>query len=120
TGPVFVYISFASQLLKMVKELVAASPVFRARLEELDERVRFESGWSILEIVADDEQTYDTETAQVAITAIQIALTDLLAAFGAKPAAVMGMSMGEIGAAYAAGGLNADDAMQIACHRARL
>lgn len=119
-GPVFVYSGFGSQHRKMVKELVAASPMFRARLAELDERVNFESGWSILEIVADDEQTYDTETAQVAITAIQIALTDLLAAFGARPAAVMGMSMGEIGAAYAAGGLSAEDAMQIACHRARL
>ena len=119
-GPVFVYSGFGSQHRKMVKELVAASPMFRARLAELDERVQFESGWSILEIVADDEQTYDTETAQVAITAIQIALTDLLAAFGAKPAAVMGMSMGEIAAAYAAGGLTAADAMQIACHRARL
>lgn len=119
-GPVFVYSGFGSQHRKMVKELVAASPMFRARLAELDERVNFESGWSILEIVADDELTYDTETAQVAITAIQIALTDLLAAFGARPAAVMGMSMGEIGAAYAAGGLSAEDAMQIACHRARL
>ncbi|AJK69899.1 polyketide synthase Pks13 [Corynebacterium marinum] len=119
-GPVFVYSGFGSQHRKMVKELVAASPMFRARLAELDERVQFESGWSILEIVADDEQTYDTETAQVAVTAIQIALTDLLAAFGAKPAAVMGMSMGEIAAAYAAGGLTAADAMQIACHRARL
>ena len=119
-GPVFVYSGFGSQHRLMVKELVAASPMFRARLEELDERVQFESGWSILELVGDDEQTYDTETAQVAITAIQIALTDLLAAFGARPAAVMGMSMGEIAAAYAAGGLTADDAMQIACHRARL
>ncbi|MDO5511253.1 polyketide synthase Pks13 [Corynebacterium sp.] len=120
TGPVFVYSGFGSQHRLMVKELVAASPLFRARLEELDERVQFESGWSVLEIVGDDEQTYDTETAQVAITAIQIALTDLLAAFGARPAAVMGMSMGEIAAAYAAGGLTAEDALQIACHRARL
>lgn len=119
-GPVFVYSGFGSQHRLMAKELVAASPLFRARLEELDARVQFESGWSVLEIVNDDEQTYDTETAQVAITAIQIALTDLLAAFGARPAAVMGMSMGEIAAAYAAGGLSADDAMQIACHRARL
>ncbi|WP_460490760.1 alpha/beta fold hydrolase, partial [Corynebacterium nasicanis] len=119
-GPVFVYSGFGSQHRLMAKELVAASPLFRARLTELDERVRFESGWSLLELIDDDEQTYDTETAQVAITAIQIALTDLLAAFGARPAAVMGMSMGEIAAAYAAGGLSAEDALQIACHRARL
>nr|WP_051645584.1 type I polyketide synthase [Corynebacterium vitaeruminis] len=119
-GPVFVYSGFGSQHRKMVKDLVALSPQFRARLEELDEIVDFESGWSIMDLVADDEQTYDTETAQVAITAIQIALTDLLASFGAKPAGVMGMSMGEIAAAYAAGGLSDKDAMLIACHRSRL
>ncbi len=119
-GPVFVYSGFGSQHRKMVKDLIEYSPMFLARLEELDARVEHEVGWSILEIVREDELNYDTETAQVAITAIQIALTDLLAAFGAKPAAVMGMSMGEIAAAYAAGGLSAGDAMQIACHRARL
>ncbi|MEX3558702.1 polyketide synthase Pks13 [Corynebacterium sp. LK2522] len=119
-GPVFVYSGFGSQHRKMVKDLIAVSPDFLARLEELDQIVDFESGWSILDIVRDDEQTYNTETAQVAITAIQIALTDLLASFGARPAGVIGMSMGEIAAAYAAGGISADDAMLIACHRARL
>ena len=119
-GPVFVYSGFGSQHRKMVKDLVEQSPVFAARLGELDDIVRHESGWSILDIVADDEQTYDTETAQVAITAIQIALTDFLAAAGARPAGVMGMSMGEIAAAYAAGGLSDRDAMLIACHRSRL
>ena len=119
-GPVFVYSGFGSQHRKMVKDLIALSPEFLARLEELDQIVDFESGWSILDIVRDDEQTYNTETAQVAITAIQIALTDLLASFGARPAGVIGMSMGEIAAAYAAGGISADDAMLIACHRARL
>lgn len=120
TGPVFVYSGFGSQHRKMVKELFAAAPFFRDRLIELDKIVDFESGWSIRDIIADDEQTYDTETAQVAITAIQIALTDYLAMLGAKPAAVLGMSMGEIAAAYAAGGLSAEDAMLIACHRSRL
>lgn len=119
-GPVFVYSGFGSQHRKMAKDMIALSPQFKARLEELDAIVDFESGWSILNIVNDDAQTYDTETAQVAITAIQIALTDLLASFGVRPAGVMGMSMGEIAAAYAAGGISAEDAMVIACHRARL
>ncbi|MEJ4111684.1 beta-ketoacyl synthase N-terminal-like domain-containing protein [Corynebacterium accolens] len=119
-GPVFVYSGFGSQHRKMAKDMMALSPLFSARLKELDEIVDFESGWSILDIVEDDSQTYDTETAQVAITAIQIALTDLLASFGVRPAGVMGMSMGEIAAAYAAGGISARDAMTIACHRARL
>lgn len=119
-GPVFVYTGFGSQHRKMAKNLYEQSPWFKARIDELDELVKFESGWSMVDIITDDGETYNTETAQTTITAIQIALTDLLARFGAKPAAVMGMSMGEIAAAYACGGLSAHDAMMIACHRARL
>mgnify|MGYP002722931990 CR=1 FL=1 len=119
-GPVFMYSGFGSQHRKMAKDMIEISPLFKQRLEELDAIVAYESGWSILELVHDDSQTYNTETAQVAITAIQIALTDLFAAFGVRPAGVIGMSMGEIGAAYASGGISAEDAMLIACHRARL
>ena len=119
-GPVFMYSGFGSQHRKMAKDMIEISPLFKQRLEELDAVVAYESGWSILELVHDDSQTYNTETAQVAITAIQIALTDLFAAFGVRPAGVIGMSMGEIGAAYASGGISAEDAMLIACHRARL
>ena len=112
-GPVFVYSGFGAQHRKMAKELLHTSKFFRERLTELDMEIQLESGWSLLEIIEDDEQTYNTETAQVGITAIQIALTDLLAHFGARPAAVLGMSMGEIAAAYAAGGLSAQDAMRV-------
>lgn len=119
-GPVFVYSGFGSQHRKMAKDLCAVSPRFVRRLRELDDIIIAESGWSLLDIINDDAQTYGTETAQVAITAIQIALTDLLAYLGAKPAAVMGMSMGEIAAGYAAGGLSDRDAMIVACHRSAL
>ena len=119
-GPVFVYSGFGSQHRKMATQLFGMSPLFRQRIEQLDVLVRRESGWSMVELITDDGRTYDTETAQVTITAIQIALTDLLAAMGARPAAVMGMSMGEIAAAYAAGGISDRDAMIIACHRSRL
>ncbi|WP_291313927.1 polyketide synthase Pks13 [Corynebacterium sp. UBA2622] len=119
-GTVFVYSGFGSQHRKMAKQLLETSPMFRRRMEELDEYVKFESGWSMLDIIRDDEQTYDTQTGQVTITAIQIAQTDLLASLGITPAATMGMSMGEMGAAYGAGGISARDAILIASHRARL
>ncbi|AZA12556.1 polyketide synthase Pks13 [Corynebacterium choanae] len=119
-GVVFAYTGFGSQHRKMAKDLMAISPLFAARIEELNALIEFESGWSLTALIDDDGQTYNTETAQVAITAIQIALTDLLANLGAKPAAVTAMSMGEIAAAYACGGLSAEDAMRVACHRARL
>ncbi|MHA2789997.1 polyketide synthase Pks13 [Corynebacterium sp. S7] len=119
-GPVFVYSGFGSQHRKMAKKLVQVSPFFASRMQELDQVVDFEAGWSMMDLILDDEQTYDTNTAQVTITAIQIALTDLLAELGIKPAAVSAMSMGEIAAGYASGGISDRDAMLIACHRARL
>ncbi|WKD58278.1 Phthiocerol/phenolphthiocerol synthesis polyketide synthase type I PpsA [Corynebacterium capitovis DSM 44611] len=119
-GPVFVYSGFGSQHRLMAKELLRVSPLFASRMEELDQYVQFEAGWSMLDLIRDDEQTYDTQTGQVTITAIQIAQTDLLASLGITPAATMGMSMGEMGAAYGAGGISARDAIMIACHRARL
>jgi acyl transferase domain-containing protein len=45
----------------------------------------------------------EAHISQPACTAIQLALTDLLQAWGIFPAAVAGHSSGEIGAAYAAG-----------------
>jgi polyketide synthase 13 len=119
-GPVWVYSGFGSQHRKMGKELFGLSPLFAARLREIDEVIDFEAGWSLVEKILDDEQTFDLETAQVGITAIQIALTDLLHAAGLRPAAIVGQSMGEIAAAYAAGGLTMEDALRVACHRARL
>ncbi|WP_288814818.1 polyketide synthase Pks13 [uncultured Corynebacterium sp.] len=119
-GAAWVYSGFGSQHRKMGKDLYEQSPFFAQRLQQLDEVVQRESGWSIVDKVLDDEQNFDLESAQVGITCIQIALTDLLRRLGAQPAAVVGQSMGEIAAAYAVGGLSMDDAVRIACHRSRL
>ncbi|TYR15242.1 polyketide synthase Pks13 [Corynebacterium urealyticum] len=120
TGPVWVYSGFGSQHRKMGKELAGISSFFAERLAAIDEIVQRESGWSLVEKINDDEQNFDLESAQVAITAVQIALTDLLREFGLRPAAIVGQSLGEIGAAYGSGGLSLEDAMTVACHRSRL
>lgn len=120
TGSVWVYSGFGSQHRKMGKDLYQLSPFFAQRIRAIDQRVQEEVGWSLVEKILDDEQTYDLETAQVGITCIQIALTDLMKRLGATPAAVVGQSMGEIAAAYAAGGLSMEDAVRVAAHRARL
>lgn len=119
-GPVWVFSGFGSQFRKMAKDLYELSEFFAARLDELDKVVLAESGWSFTDMVLDDEQNYDTERAQVGITCVQIALNDLMRALGTKPAAVVGQSMGEIAAAYAVGGITAEEAVRTACHRARL
>ncbi|MGO1962908.1 MULTISPECIES: polyketide synthase Pks13 [unclassified Corynebacterium] len=119
-GAVWVFSGFGSQHRKMGKELLTLSPLFAQRLDDVDEVVQQEAGYSVVEMIRDDAQNFTTETAQVGITAIQIALTDLMTALGLRPAAIVGQSMGEIAGAYAAGGLSMEDAVTIACHRARL
>lgn len=59
----------------------------------------------------------EAEFSQPCCTAIQIALVDLLRAWNIKPAAVIGHSSGEIGAAYASGVLTAPEAILVAYYR---
>lgn len=54
---------------------------------------------------------------QAVCTALQIALIDLLAAWGICPDSVTGHSSGEIAAAYAVGALSMEDAMAVAYFR---
>ncbi len=61
-----------------------------------------------------------TEIAQPAIVALQIAMVDLLAHLGVRPDAVVGHSIGEVTAAYAAGALSRAEALRLALTRGRL
>ncbi|MBY6367641.1 acyltransferase domain-containing protein [Rhodococcus corynebacterioides] len=119
-GAVWVFSGFGAQHRKMAKGLYAAEPLFAAALDRVDELIEDESGYSIRAIVADDAQTYEFENSQVAIFAIQVALVETLRAYGASPVAVVGHSMGEVAAAYAAGGLGLEDAVRIIVARSRL
>ncbi|MFW0874396.1 polyketide synthase Pks13 [Rhodococcoides corynebacterioides] len=119
-GAVWVFSGFGAQHRKMAKALYAAEPLFAAALDRVDELIEDESGYSIRAIVADDAQTYEFENSQVAIFAIQVALVETLRSYGAIPAAVVGHSMGEVAAAYAAGGLGLEDAVRIIVARSRL
>ncbi|WP_174565448.1 polyketide synthase Pks13 [Rhodococcoides yunnanense] len=119
-GAVWVFSGFGSQHRKMAATLYRTNTVFAAALDEVDELLVDEAGYSIKEIVLDDSQTYEFENSQVAIFVIQVALAATLRAHGAEPSAVIGHSMGEVAAAYVAGGLNLEDAVRIIYARSRL
>ncbi|EUA24536.1 acyl transferase domain protein [Mycobacterium xenopi 3993] len=82
--------------------------------------MQFERGYSIVEMILDDSVDYGIETTQVTIFAIQVALGELLKHHGARPAAVVGQSLGEAAAAYFAGGLSLADATRAICSRSHL
>ena len=119
-GPVWVLAGFGAQHRKMAKSLYLRNETFAEWINKVDSLIQDELGYSVVELILDDSQDYGIETTQTVIFAIQIALGELLKAHGAKPAAVVGQSLGEAAAAYFAGGLSLVDATRTICSRAHL
>lgn len=119
-GPVWVLAGFGAQHRKMAKDLYLRDEVFADWIDKVDALVQDERGYSIVELILDDSQDYGIETTQTVIFAIQVALGELLKHHGAKPAAVVGQSLGEAAAAYFSGGLSLADATRTIASRAHL
>ncbi|MGK8487995.1 polyketide synthase Pks13 [Nocardia asiatica] len=119
-GPMWVLAGFGAQHRKMGKQLYLENSIFARAVDEVDELVQDEAGYSVRELFLDDSQDYNVGTSQVGIFTIQIGLAALLRAHGAEPEAVVGHSMGEVAGAYIAGGLPLEDAVRVICARSRL
>jgi polyketide synthase 13 len=119
-GPVWAMAGFGAQHRKMGKNLYLRHAVFAEWIEKVDALIQDERGYSVLELILDDSVDYGIETSNVVIFAIQIALGEVLKHHGAKPAAVIGQSLGEPASAYFAGGLSLAHATQVICSRSHL
>ncbi|OBI07798.1 polyketide synthase Pks13 [Mycobacterium scrofulaceum] len=119
-GPVWAMAGFGAQHRKMGKNLYLRNEVFAEWIEKVDALIQDERGYSVLELILDDSHEYGIETSNVVIFAIQIALGELLKHHGAKPAAVIGQSLGEPASAYFAGGLSLADAARVIASRSHL
>ncbi|MEP7049212.1 MAG: type I polyketide synthase, partial [Pseudomonadota bacterium] len=119
----FVFSGQGSQWAQMTCELAAGEPVFRDTLADLDARFQRLAGWSLLAALNEPAATSrlgDTELAQPAIFAVQVALAALWQAWGVQPDAVVGHSIGELAALHVAGVLTLDDAVRVVWHRGRI
>src|ERR1700733_4624490 len=119
-GPVWAMAGFGAQHRKMGKDLYLRNEVFAEWIEKVDALIQDERGYSVLELILDDSVDYGIETSNVVIFAIQIALGEVLRHHGAKPAAVVGQSLGEPASAYFSGGLSLADATRVICSRSHL
>ncbi|WP_437970635.1 alpha/beta fold hydrolase [Sorangium sp. So ce260] len=120
---VFVFSGQGSQWAGMGRGLLAEERVFRAAMEECDDLVRRHAGFSLLcELRAPEETSRlaETEVAQPAIFAVQVALARLLGSWGVSPGAVVGHSVGEVAAAHVAGALSLEDAARLVVLRGRV
>ena len=121
--PVFVFSGQGPQWWAMGRELFERSPSYKRTIEAISTIAESVSGWSIVrELNADEASSRLTETeiAQPAIFAVQVALTSVWLEWGIEPAAVVGHSVGEIAAAHVAGVLDLESAVKVAVHRGRL
>lgn len=118
---VFVFPGQGSQWDGMGRELLASSPVFRDTIAACDEVIRAEAGWSLLDrLTSAAEGPASIDVIQPTLWAMETALQAVLRDWGIEPDYVVGHSMGEVAAAYAAGALSLADAGAVICRRSRL
>ncbi|HET9382615.1 MAG TPA: amino acid adenylation domain-containing protein [Streptomyces sp.] len=108
----------------MASGLYTASPAARHALERCAQLFADEFGGDLLPLLLDeaaaDGEVWPTETAQAALFAHQSALADAWRAAGVRPALVLGHSVGEYAALYAAGALTLEDGLRLTAWRGRL
>ncbi|KAK2021943.1 hypothetical protein LX32DRAFT_574456 [Colletotrichum zoysiae] len=115
---VMVFTGQGAQWPRMGRELLLRDDfVFVKAIREMDEYLAAlpePPQWTIekeLQKSAKTSRVQKPEFSQPLCTAVQIAMVDLMANIGVKPAAVVGHSSGELAAAYAAGALTAKEAI---------
>jgi acyl transferase domain-containing protein/NAD(P)-dependent dehydrogenase (short-subunit alcohol dehydrogenase family) len=120
---VFVCSGMGPQRWGMGRQLFAEEPVYRQAIEECDALLRPLAGFSLIDELRGEEgasRMRETQVAQPAGFALQVALARLLASWGIEPAALVGHSAGEVAAAHLAGALDLEQAVRVIFHRSRL
>ncbi|GAA1949559.1 beta-ketoacyl synthase N-terminal-like domain-containing protein [Amycolatopsis minnesotensis] len=118
--PVFVFSGHGSQWAGMGKRLYAEEPVFAAAIDRLDPVLAAESGYSLKADLLGGVDARTMDHVQPLLFGIQLALTELWAANGVRPGAVIGHSFGEVSAAVVAGAISEADGAKIVSLRSRL
>ncbi|ASU85227.1 type I polyketide synthase [Nocardiopsis gilva YIM 90087] len=116
----FVYSGNGSQWAGMGADLLAVDPVFAEAVAEADAELGRYLGWSVSEVMARPRDEWGlgrTEVAQPMLFAVQVGLTRALEAWGIRPAAVIGHSVGEVAAAWGAGMLSLRQAAWVVAAR---
>ncbi|WP_068136331.1 type I polyketide synthase [Roseimaritima ulvae] len=118
----FMFSGQGGQWAQMGLQLYETEPVFRESTEHIDSLFQTLSGWSILAELRkqkSESKVDDTVVVQPAVMAIQISLLKLYAHYGIQPDAVVGHSIGEVAAGFAAGSLTLEQAVRVIYYRSQ-
>ncbi|TLP42390.1 SDR family NAD(P)-dependent oxidoreductase [Cohaesibacter sp. CAU 1516] len=114
--PVFVFSGNGSQFVGMGQAAYRDNAAFRSTFDQVDHLFAAHADWSLKERLFAETLGEDlklTSIAQPLLFALQVALTSALKELGLKPAGVLGHSVGEVAAAWAAGALSLPDAVAV-------
>ncbi|MEU1013659.1 type I polyketide synthase, partial [Streptomyces sp. NPDC005890] len=120
---VLVFPGQGTQWIGMGRELLEASPVFAARIEECARALDRWVDWDLKAVLrgeADTDLLTRVDVVQPASFAVMVGLAAVWASVGVVPDAVVGHSQGEIAAACVAGALTLDDAARIVAVRSQV
>ncbi|MEO9220446.1 MAG: type I polyketide synthase, partial [Mycobacteriaceae bacterium] len=120
SGAVWVFSGYGSQWHGMARDLLAGEPSFVTAWNELEPLIEHEAGFSLRDAVLGEEPVTGLDKVQIVLFAVQIGLAAVLRDHGARPAAVLGHSTGEVAAAVVAGGLDIDTAVRVIVARSTL
>jgi len=118
----FLFAGNGSQWAGMGRSAWAANRTFQDALGDLDTHFRRRIDWSIVDLLFDEHVAAKLPLATFAqplLFALQAATVRSLEELGVVPTATLGHSVGEIAAAWAAGALSLDSAIDIVVARSR-
>jgi acyl transferase domain-containing protein/acyl carrier protein len=125
---VFMFSGQGSQYVGMGRGLYETEPVFREQVDACSERLAPLLGFDLREILYPPASAIEAAHARLSTTAatqpalfvIEYALAQMFIAWGVKPRAMIGHSIGEYVAATLAGVIGRDDALRLVAERGRL
>ncbi|MFI8933379.1 SDR family NAD(P)-dependent oxidoreductase [Streptomyces sp. NPDC053474] len=117
----FAFSGNGAQWAGMGADLLDSDAVFAAAVARVDTLLTPALGWSVEQELraAKPESCTATEIAQPLLFTVQVATVCVLAGRGFKPEAVVGHSVGEVAAAWAAGALDLPTACRVIAERSR-